>query len=163
MDGIDNLAETAYSLLKLCLIREIDVIVSLHTDTVDGHTCILHLLHHIIDTLALTLIYTAVIVVDKNTCRISLTRKLECLCDKLITAELEMTALAIGAGRNHLAINKFERTTIICHCLVYHIPSINHILIAVYYRVDMLTQTLVEHFLLYWLAFLIGKHPVSKL
>ena len=137
--------------------------MALHTNTVDGYTCILHLLHHIIDTLALAFVYAAVIIVEQQSIRICLTCKLESLGDKLVAAEFEMTALAIWADRNHLAINKFERTTIICHCLVHHVPSINHILIAVYYCVDMLAQTLVENFFLHGLALLVCKHPVGKL
>ena len=149
------LLEAHDGLLQLSLVGEVDVVMPLHADTVDGHARILHLLHHIIDTLALTLVYTAVVVVDKDTCGISLTGKLEGLCDELITTELEVLALAIWVSESC--------KTVIGHCLVHYVPGIDYILIAVDDSVDMLAQTLVEHLLLHRLALLVGKHPVGKL
>ena len=163
MDSVYNLAETVDSLLQLLLIREVDVIVTLHADTIDGHTSLLHLLHHIIYTLTFALVNTAVVVVHQHTCWVGLACKLKSLSNKLIATKLKMTALTIRAGRNHLTINKLEWTTVVGHSLVYYVPGINHILIAVNHGVDMLAQTLVEYFFLYGLTLLVGKHPVGKL
>ena len=98
VDRIHDLAETADSFFELLLIGEVDVVVTLHADTVDGHACVLHLLHHIINTLALARINGAVVVVDQHACGVSLTGKLEGLGDELVATEFEVTALTIGAG-----------------------------------------------------------------
>ena len=95
---LHNLLETNDSLLKLLLAGEVDVVVALHTDTVDGNTSILHLLHHIVNALTLALVYAAVVIVEQQRIGISLTGKLESLCNELVAAELEMTALTIGLG-----------------------------------------------------------------
>ena len=62
--------------------------MTLHTDTVDRHTCILHLLYHVEDTLTLALVECVIVIIEKESVRISLTSKLECLCDELVTTEL---------------------------------------------------------------------------
>ena len=135
--------------------------MTLHTDTVDGYTSVLHLLHHIINTLTLAFVYATVVVVEQQRIGIGLTGKLECLCNELVAAELEMTALTI---RTRLLTRTSEaETTIVGHSLIHHIPSIDHILITVYHRMDVLAQTLIEHLFLDGLAFLVGKHPVGKL
>ena len=163
MDRIDDLAETIDGLLNSFLIGEVDVVVTLHADTVDGHTSVLHLLYHLIDTLALALVHAAVVVVDQHTCGISLAGKFECLGDELVATELEVLALTIGAGSRSTWAEPTEHHVVVGHSFVDHIPSIDHILIAVYHRVDMFAQTLVEHFLLDGLTLLVGEHPVGKL
>ena len=157
VDDIHNLREAVDRFFESLLIGEVDVIVPLHTDTVDGHTSVLHLLHHIIDTLALTRIHGAVVVVDQHTCGISLTGKLKSFGNELITAELEVAALAIRAGIGT------EHHVVVCHSLIDHVPSIDYILVTVHHRMDMLAQTLVEHLLFHLLTLLVGKHPVGKL
>ena len=69
-----------------------------------------------------------------------------------------MTALAIRA-----LLATRPAATVVGHCLVHHVPSIDDVLIAVHHGVDVLTQALVEHFLLHWLTFAVGEHPVGKL
>ena len=64
-----------------------DVEVTLHTDTVDRHTCILHLLNHVEDTLALSLVECVIVIIEEESLRVCLTSELECLCDELITTE----------------------------------------------------------------------------
>ncbi len=163
VDDVDNLLEAVDGLLELLLVGEVDVVVALHADTVDGHTGVLHLLHHGVDTLALAIVHSAVVVVDEHTCGIGLTGELECLGDELVAAELEVTALSIGAGRNHLAIDELERAAVVSHSLIHHVPGIDDILVTVHHRVDVVAQTLVEDFLLHGLALLVGEHPVGKL
>ena len=158
VDVLHQFAELCDGQVELILIGEVDVVVTLHTDTVDGHTSVLHLLHHVIDTLTLARIDAAIVVVEQQRVGVGLTCKLESLSDELITAELEMTALAIGAG-----LTSRPGATVVGHGFVHHVPSIDHILITVYHREDMLAQTLVENFLGNGLAFFVGKHPVSKL
>ena len=163
VDDVDDLLEAVDGLLKLLLVGEVDIVVALHADTVDGHTSVLHLLHHVVDTFTLAVVHAAVVVVDQHTCGICLTGELKGLGDELVTAELEMTALTIGAGRNHLAIDELERTAVVGHSLIHHVPGIDHVFITIHHCVDMLAQTLVEHFLLHRLALLVGEHPVGKL
>ena len=157
VDVFHELRETADGFVELLLVGEIDVIVSLHTDTIDGHTSVLHLLYHIIDTFALAGIHGAVIVVEQLYIRISLTGKLESLGDELVATKLESSALAIGAGI------RTEHHVIIGNGLVHHVPGIDDVLVTGYYCMDMVAQTLVEHFFLHRLAFLVLEHPVGKL
>ena len=159
MDGIHNLAKTRDSLVKSLFIGEINIIVTLHTDTVDGYTSVLHLLHHRIDTLTLTRINGAIVVIDQHTCRVSLAGKLESLGDELVATELEVLALTIRTGSSTWT----EHHVVVGDSLVHNVPCIYHILIAVDYSMDMIAQTLVEHLLLHGLTLLVGKHPVGKL
>ena len=70
--------------------RTVDVVVALHTNTVDWHTGILHLLNHIEDTVALCRIGSVIVIVEKKYVRVCLACKLECLSDELVATQLEM-------------------------------------------------------------------------
>ena len=136
--------------------------MSLHTDTVNGYTGILHLLHHVKDTVALAGVALVIVVIEQQGVGISLTGKFESLSDELVTTELVVATVAIGAAWCELTIGEV-RTNIIGHSLVHHIPAINDVLITVHNSMDVLTQTLVEHFLLDGFTLLVSEHPVSKL
>ena len=43
--------------------RSVDVVVTLHSDTVDRYAGVLHFLHHIIDALALSLVGCIVVII----------------------------------------------------------------------------------------------------
>ena len=162
VDVLHQLLEADDGLLQLLLVGEVDVVVALHADAVDGHAGVLHLLHHIIYTLTLAVVHAAVVVVEQQGVGVGLTGKLESLGNELIAAELEVAALAVGA-RLLTATTAPAGTTIVGHGLVDHVPGIDHVLVAVHHGVDMVAQTLVEHLLLDGLALLVGEHPVGKL
>ena len=159
---LHNLLKACDGLVELLLAGEVDVIVALHADTVDGYSGILHLLHHIIYTLALALVHAAVVIIDEQHVGVSLACELESLGDELVAAKLEVTALTIGALLLRTARSP-AWTAIVGHCLVDHVPAVYYVLIAVHHSMDMLAQTLVEHLFLHLLAFLVGEHPVGKL
>ena len=157
VDMLYQLLEADDGLLQLILIGEVDVVVALHADTVDGYASVLHLLHHIIDTLALAVVNAAVVVVEQQGVGVGLTCKLESLGNELIATELEVTALTIWAWLLTRASETEAAATVVGHCLVHHVPGIDHVLVAVYHGEDVLTKTLVEHFLLHGLSLLVGK------
>ena len=76
--------------------RSVDVVMALHTDAVDRHSLLLHLLYHIINTVALAGVGGIVVVVEQQGIGISFVSKLESLGDELVTAELPMAALTVG-------------------------------------------------------------------
>ena len=140
----------------------VDVIMSLHTDAVDGYTLLLHLLHHIIYTVALARVTLVVVVIEQQRIGVGLMGKLEGLGDELVAAELPVAALAIGITGNELAVDK-AWTRIVFYRLVDDIPAVDDVLIAVHHRMDMLAQPLVEHLLLDGASLLVGEHPVAEL
>ena len=137
--------------------------MALHTDTVDGYTCILHFLHHIVDAFTLALVYTTIVVVEQQRIGIGLTGKLESLGNEFIATELEVTTLTIRTRCLTRTSETEAGTTVVGHSLIHHIPSIDHILITVYHRMDVLAQTLIEHLFLDGFTILVSKHPVGKL
>ena len=72
--------------------------MSLHADTIDGHSLGLHLLNHVVDTIALVGINGAVIIIEQQSLRVGLMSILESLLDKLITTQTIHSALTIGIG-----------------------------------------------------------------
>ncbi len=94
------------SSVDVFLCRTIDIVVALHTDTINGYTGILHLLYHVVDAITLARVTLVVVVIEQQGVGVCLTSKLESLGNELITAELEVTALAIGATRSELTVSK---------------------------------------------------------
>ena len=76
------------SIIHFFLSRTINIVMTLHTDTIDGHTSLFHSLYHVIDTLALYWITFIVVIIEQQCFRISLTSILECLSDEFITSNL---------------------------------------------------------------------------
>ena len=144
--------------LQIFFRRTVNVIVPLHADTIDRHTCLLHLLHHIVDAVALARIGSIIIVVEELDSRIRLPGKLERFGNKLIAAQLIQLGFAI-----RIRLLSATSKPAVRYGLIHHIPAIHHIRIALHHRMDIFLKTLVENFLAYRLAFLIGKHPVGKL
>ncbi len=142
--------------------RSVDVVVALHTDAMDGYASLLHLLHHIVDAVALAGVALVIVVVEQQRIGVGLVGILESLGNELIAAELPVLALAVGIARLPLAVAKLP-TGIVADGLVHHVPAVDHILVAVDHGVDVLTQTLVEHFLLNRTSFLVLEHPVGEL
>ena len=83
---VNNLRILLDSCIEILHAREVDVVVTLHTDTVDGCAHLLHLFHHIIYTVALAWLAGIIIVVEKFDIGVSLACKLEHLYDKLLAA-----------------------------------------------------------------------------
>ena len=123
--------------------------MSLHTDTVDGYTLGLHLLHHVVDAVALVRIDGAVVVVEQQGLRVSLTGILESLLDELVTAETVHGALTIGVSG----------VGIVADGLVHHIPAVNDILVTGDDRLDMILHTGIELLL----GGTLGSHPTANL
>ena len=139
--------------------RAIHVVVSLHTDAVDGHTCLLHLLHHVVDALALAGVAFIVVVVEEQGVGVGFTGKLESLGNEFVTAQFIKLRLTIRIG----SLAPTTWTTVVRHRLVHHVPAIYHVLVAVDYGVDVFANQLIEHFLLHGVAFLVLQHPVGEL
>ena len=134
---LHNLLEADDGLLKLLLAGEVDVVVTLHADTVDRHAGVLHLLHHVIDALALAIVHTTVVIVEQQTIGIGFACKLECLGNELVAAELEVTALAVGTRL--LTATSPTGATVVGHSLVHHVPSVDYVLVAVHHGMDVVT------------------------
>ena len=123
--------------------------MSLHTDTVDGHALVLHLLHHIIDTVALVGVYRAVVVIEQQGIGVGLAGKLESFLNELVAAELIHSTLAIRVGSVGIVLDS----------LVHHVPTVDDVLIAGNDGLDVLLHTLVEHLL----RGVVAKHPAAYL
>ena len=138
--------------------RAIYIIMSLHSDSIDRHTGILHLLHHVEDAVTLAWVRSVVVVVEKLRVRVGLTGESEGLSDEFVATELIKLALTVR-------IRRLSSPTagIVCHCLVDHVPTIDHVLVATHHGDDMLTQTLVEHLFRHRLSVLVLQHPVAEL
>ena len=104
-------------------------------------------------------------VIEQQGVGVSLAGKLKGLGNELVAAELVVTALTIGVGllSGTSETAKTTKAATVGDGLVHHIPAIDDILITVDDGVDVVAQTFVEHFLLHFLTFFIGKHPVGKL
>ena len=137
--------------------------MSLHTNTMDGHTSVLHLLYHIINTVALARIALIIVVVEQQSIGISLVGKFESFGNKLVATEFIMTALAVGIGSLSWTSPSTTKTTTVRDGLVHYIPCIDDIFITIYNRMDVFTQTLIEHLLLDVTTFLVSKHPIGEL
>ena len=151
------------SLFHLRLVWSVRVVVTLHTNTCDWHTCILHLLHHVVDAITLSRLESIVVIINEDSVRICLMSELESLSNELITTESVSTALTIRVLLTAKTAETTAATAAIRHGFVHNVPSIHNILIAVHHSVDVLTKTLVEHFLGHFLTVLVGKHPVAEL
>ena len=132
--------------------------MSLHADAVNGHSGILHLLHHVVDAVALAGVALVVVVVEQQGVRVGLMGVLECLGNELIAAELEEFALAIGVSRS-----SGPSESLVGNSLVDHVPSVDNVFVAVDNSMNVVAQTLVEDFLLDGFALLVLQHPVGEL
>ena len=135
--------------VDLGLSRSVDVVVSLHADTVDGHAVLLHALHHLIDALALHRVALIVVVVEQEGVGVGLAGILECLGDELVAGNLVELRLAEGI----LGLG------VIGHGLVHHVPSVYHVLVAADDSLDVVFHALEEHFL----CGVVAVHPASDL
>ena len=152
--------------LKVLFRWTIDIVVALHTDTRDRHASLLHLLHHIIYTVALHWVALIIVVVEQDSVRVSLVSILKRLANPLIAVA-------------YLVICRFA-VWILCHlvvtdCLIDNIPSIDDVLITVDDGSDVLLHTCEEHLLLHqlWIAddmttlvklsLLLIEHPLACL
>ena len=150
-----------YGCLEVFHRRTIDVVVALHANTVDRRSHLLHLLHHIIYTVALSRLCSVVIIVEELDIGVGLAGKLEHLDDELLAAEVEHLRLAV---RTRCFLHPWRATSVsVGNGLVEHVPCINNILITIDYSMDMVAQTLIENVLADWLSLLVGEHPVGKL
>ena len=89
MDVLHQFPKPCDGSFEQFFLREVDVVVSLHTDTIDRHASILHFLDHIINALTLARIHTAVVVVNEYGIRVSFTCESESLCNKFVATKFE--------------------------------------------------------------------------
>ena len=149
MDMLYDFLVERNSVIHFFLRWPVNIVVSLHTDTVDGHTSSLHRLHHIEDALALDRIRLIVVVVEQQCLRVGLMCKLESLGNKLVTTEFIHWALTVGV----------DCILVVCHRLVHYIPTVHHIFITVHHRLNMILHTGIEH-LFCGIAL---EHPLTNL
>ena len=151
---VNNLGILAHGSLHLLFRGAVDIVVSLHTDTVNRYTGSLHVLHHLIDTVALCRIAFIIVVIEQQRVRVGFTGILECFADKLVVAtNLIECALA----------QRLFPATAVGYALVEHVPGINYILVAVHYGMYMFAHTFKENFLLYQFMLLVIEHPLAHL
>ena len=106
MNMLHQLRVLGDSCIDILLRRTIDIIVPLHTDTMNGYTSILHLLDHVVDAVTLARVALVIVVIEQQRIGVSLMGKLESLGNKLITAKLIVTALTIRVTRCKLTISE---------------------------------------------------------
>ena len=83
---VNNLRILLDSCIEILHAREVDVVVPLHNDTVNGCANLLNLFHNILSTVAIAWLAGIIIVVEKFDIRVSRACKLEHLYDKLLAA-----------------------------------------------------------------------------
>ena len=136
--------------------------MALHADAMDGHTLVQHLLHHVIDAIALSRVTLVIVIIEQQCVGVGLMGIFESLGDKLVATQLVVARLTIRIARLPLAVHHTS-AGIVADGFVHHVPAVYHVLIAVHHRMDMFAQTLVENLLLDGTSFLVLKHPVGKL
>ena len=141
--------------VNLLLGRREDVVVSLHSKSVNRNACGLHPLEEFEDTLCLSGLCIVVVVVEQEGVGVCLVGILECLVDEFLTGNLEHRRLTHGrlAGT--------YRT--VCNRLVNYVPGVNYVLVTVYYSLDVALHPLVEFLLGKEVSFLVLIDPRSNL
>ena len=91
MDVVDDSGILLNGSLNLLHARAIDIVVPLHTDSVNWHAGILHLLHHVVNAVALSRMRCAIVIIEKQRVRVGLASELEGLSNELIAAKAEMS------------------------------------------------------------------------
>ena len=84
--------------IDILLRGAVNIIMTLHTNSMDRHTCINHFLHHIIDTVALARVALIVVVVEQQSIGVGLMSELKRLGYELIPTEFVERALTIRVG-----------------------------------------------------------------
>ena len=126
-----------------------------------GHSVVLHLLHHIVYTVALGRVCSVIVVVEQLCVRVSLMRPFEDFGYKLLSTEVHMFCLAVWAW---LLFHPGHAPSVpVGDGLIQHIPRIHDILISAYDCQYMLAQAFVEDLFLDRLPLLVGEHPVGEL
>lgn len=98
VDVADHLLVERERLIDVLLAGAINIIVPLHADTMDGHTGILHLLHHIIDALALHGVALIIVVVEEQRFWVGSMCILKGLGNELVAAKLVHHRLSARAS-----------------------------------------------------------------
>ena len=111
--------------------RTIDIVMSLHANTINGHTFFLHGFHHIIDAIAFSRISSIIVIVEKEYIRVGLTGINKGFLNKLVTGNLIKRGIAIRTWVfSHASPATLPAT--IGDCFIHNVPRIHHILIAFY-------------------------------
>ena len=122
MDMVDNLLVEVDSVVDVLGAGSVYIIVSLHSDTVDRNSGILHLLDHVVDPLALGRIGVVVVVVEEEGVGVGLVSILERLGDELVTCYLVQGGVAVG--------RRAREPLLVSHGLVDHVPAVDYVLVA---------------------------------
>ena len=155
---VHNLSIFANGSLHFFFRRAIDVVVSLHTYTVDGYTGSLHVLDHLVDAVALHGVTFVIVVIEQQRLGVSFACKLKSLANKLVVA----ANLVEGTLAQRLVLC-IRSSAAISNTLVEDIPAVHHILITVHHCMDMFAHTLVKNLFCYQIVFLVIEHPVAHL
>src|SRR5574344_1274861 len=113
----------------------IDVIVTLHTDTCDRYTCVLHLLNHVVYPIAFTRVGSIIVIIVKDSFWISFMSIFKSFSYKLITCNLVEKRLAVWVFS----------LIIICHSFVNNIPAIDNVPVTVDDSMDMFFHPFEKH------------------
>ena len=155
VDVIDELLVLDDGSVNVLRLRAIDIVVALHSDTVDRHAGILHLLDHIVDADALCRVGLIVVVVEEEGIRVSLTRILESLCDELVAGNLE---------ERRVTVRRSARPALLVgHSLIDHVPAINDVLVAGNDGIDVALHIGEEFLLGEKLSIFVLIHPAADL
>ena len=142
--------------------RTVDIVMSLHADTINGHTFFLHGFHHIIDAVALSGIGSIIVIVEKQHVRVGLTGIDKGFLNKLVTGYLIKGGIAIRAWLlSHASPATLPST--IGDSFVHHIPRIYHIFITLHDGCDVMLHILEQFLFRHKIAFFILIHPFSYL
>ena len=139
------------SFLKFLYTWPEDVVMTLHSDTIDGDARRTHLQHHIVDVAALARVTLVIIVIEQNGFRVGFACKMECFGNEFVATKLIEFGLAIGVR------------TSVRHRLVHNIPSINNIFVAIHDRLDVFLEASIKGLFIDEIAHFIVKHPVREL
>ena len=133
MDSVESTSALLYHAVhagEMCIRdRTIDIVMSLHANTINGHTFFLHGFHHIIDAIAFSRISSIIVIVEKEYIRIGLTGINKGFLNKLVTSNLIKRGIAIRTWVfSHASSATLPAT--IGDCFIHNVPRIYHVFVA---------------------------------
>ena len=142
--------------------RTVDIVMSLHADTINGHTFFLHGFHHIIDTVTLSRIGSIIVIVEKEYIRVGLTGINKGFLNELVTSNLIKGGITIWTWLlSHASPATLPAT--IGDSFVHHVPRIYHVFITFHDGCDVVLHILEQFLFRHKIAFFILIHPLSYL
>ena len=136
----------------------VDVVMPLHTDTVDGYTFFFHGLHHVVDAVALLGIGGIVIIIEKEYVGVGLASVDKGFLDEFIACYLIEGRVAVGAG-----LLSHDRPSAVGNCFIHYIPCVYHVFVTFHNSCDVVFHVLEQFFFGYKISFFILIHPFPYL